>query len=61
MIDINNATQLYPVIPFDIYKEAFEISLQFGYLMLGAGILIGAMITYGLMKNWPLIKERLNG
>ena len=61
MIEVNNLTQIYPVVPIDVYDTALEISMQFGYLMLFIGISIGCMITYGLMKNWPLIKERING
>lgn len=61
MIEVNNLTQIYPVVPIDVYDTALDISMQFGYLMLFIGILIGFMITYGLMKNWPLIKEKING
>lgn len=61
MLEVNNMTQIYPVMPVDIYNAAMEVSLQFGYLMLFVGILVGSMITYGIMKNWPLIKEKING
>jgi vacuolar-type H+-ATPase subunit I/STV1 len=61
MLEVNNMTQIYPVMPVDIYNAAMEVSLQFGYLMLFVGIIVGSMITYGIMKNWPLIKEKING
>lgn len=61
MLEVNNMTQIYPVMPVDIYNAAVEVSLQFGYLMLFVGIIVGSMITYGIMKNWPLIKEKING
>lgn len=61
MLEVNNMTQIYPVMPVDIYNAAVEVSMQFGYLMLFVGILVGSMITYGIMKNWPLIKEKING
>lgn len=61
MLEVNNMTQIYPVMPVDIYNAAVEVSMQFGYLMLFVGIIVGSMITYGIMKNWPLIKEKING
>lgn len=61
MLEVNNMTQIYPVMPVGIYNAAVEVSLQFGYLMLFVGIIVGSMITYGIMKNWPLIKEKING
>lgn len=61
MLEVNNMTQIYPVMPVDIYNAAVEASMQFGYLMLFVGIIVGSMITYGIMKNWPLIKEKING
>jgi len=61
MLEVNNMTQIYPVMPVDIYTAAVEVSMQFGYLMLFVGIIVGSMITYGIMKNWPLIKEKING
>lgn len=61
MLEVNNMTQIYPVMPVDIYNAAVKVSLQFGYLMLFVGIIVGSMITYGIMKNWPLIKEKING
>jgi uncharacterized membrane protein YdbT with pleckstrin-like domain len=62
MIEANITTQiLNPVLPAEIYDTAVEVSMQFGYFMLFAGIVIGMLITYGIMKNWPLIKEKING
>ena len=62
MIEANITTQiLNPVLPAEIYDTAVEVSMQFGYFMLFAGIVIGMLITYGLVKNWPIIKRFFNG
>jgi hypothetical protein len=61
MLEVNNMTQIYPVLPAELYDTAVQVSMQFGYFMLGIGIVIGGLITYGIMKNWPLIKEKING
>jgi hypothetical protein len=62
MIEANITTQiLNPVLPAEIYDTATEVAMNFGYFMLLAGIVIGMLITYGLVKNWPIIKRFFNG